>query len=264
MSVRPRNRQPLGTGGIVRLGSSNLNPNLSEFVDNGTPGFPADSFITVENRLAQPLNVSPSLFGASPDYASYETVPPLTRSTVPIDPQRGVLLTVNPEIALNDRDGIGTPVVRTFEKRTIPYRLHSDGAAPSEPVYPLERCMFATQDLVFVPGNVSFYFVGGAWPGASNRQMASGADGICIVAVTCFLYGVSALPAGSLFEAGAYYDPDNTSQKVAIPLAFGGNVTPVGTRVTFAVNGAVAIGFGVGGAGSVSATFGFWIGMPGA
>jgi hypothetical protein len=122
--------------------------------------------------------------------------------------------------------------------------------------------MFATQDLITTPGVVSYYFVGGAWPGASNKQMALGADGVCIVAVTCLIYANS-MPANSLFEAGCYYDPDNGSQKVALPIAMG-QITPVGTRVTFSVNGPVAIGFGIGGTGGVSCTFGFYIGMPGA
>lgn len=265
MAVRPRNRQPGGTGGIARLGNSNLNPVLSEFIDNGTPGFPADSFITVENRLSQPLNVSPSFAGAAADYSSYYTVPPLTRSTVPIDPQRGVLLSVSNELSILDRDGSSISQLRTFEKRTIAYRLHSDGAAPSEPLYPLNRCLFASQDYIVNQGAVSFAFVGGAWPGASNNRMALGIDGICIVAITMLVYNNSLTTGAgplSILDVGCYYDPDNTTQKVALITA--ANFTPVGTRITMETGGCVAIGFGIGGTGAISISCGFYIGVPGA
>lgn len=259
MSQRPRNTVGGGTGGIAQLGFSNTNPNLSEFIDNGAPGFPNDSFITVENRLSQPINVAPSLFGASADYSSYFTVPPLTRSTIPIDPERGVLLSVDNTTQIFARDASALQLL-TYEKRTVPYRLHSNGAAPSEPLYPLHRCLFASNDLIINPAGLNFQFVGGAWPGIANQQMAVGPDGICIVAVTLEVYNNS-MNAGSIIDMGYYLDPTNSSQFTALNLAPSG--IPVGTRITLALPGAVAIAFSSPGGGPYSITCGYWIGIPG-
>ena len=262
MSQRPRNAQPLGTGGIARLGYSFLDPELSEFVSNGTPGFPADSFITVENRLGQPLNVSPAFSDGSPDYSSYYSVPPITRSTVPIDPQRGVSLGVSSDIFINDRSGVGTPTNRTFEKRTVPYRLHSNGAAPSEPLYPLDTCMVASDDfgLVFSGPSTRTAFVGSAWPGGATAQMATGPDGICIVYVAYAIEIASGFGGTDLFQVTAFPDPAGSQHYTwcfGVPLV-------AGQMIGLALPGVVAVQASIASASaSVSATGMYWIGAPG-
>jgi len=261
MSLRPRNRQSSGTGGIVRLGNSLVNPVLSEFVDNGSPGFPNDSFITVENRLSQPLNVSSSLFGASADYGSYYTVPPLTRSTIPIDPERGVLISCDNNLQIFDRD-TSALVTRTFDKRTVPYRLHSDGAAPSEPIYPLERCLNASNDIIVNAGGTFYQFVGGAWPGASNNRLAQGEDDICMVAATFYIYNQGIVAGANILELAQYFDVSNPSQKLSHVLCSA--ATPVGSRITVALAGPVAIALAVASAGTISVSCSFWVGVPGA
>jgi len=264
LSQRPRNAQPLGTGGIARLGSSFLAPVLSEFVDNGTPGFPADSFITVENRLSQPINVSPAFSDGSADYSSYYTVPPITRSTVPIDPQRGVLLGVSDDIFINDRTGIGNVTRRTFEKRTIPYRLHSEGAAPSEPLYPLERCMVASNDVILTGGGPSgnTAFVGTAWPGGSTAQMATGPDGICIVGVAYTIENVSNFVSGNLLQVTAFPDPAGPEKFTWVPQSLG--LTP-GDVIFIAIPGCVAVTMSLAGNATTQVTYNgmYYIGMPG-
>jgi len=261
MSVRPRNKQPLGTGGIARLGYSILNPVLSQFVENGTPGFPADSFITVENRLGQPINVSPAFSDGSPDYSSYYTVPPITRSTVPIDPQRGVLLAVSSDIFVNDRTGIGNPTNRTFEKRTIAYRLHSDGAAPSEPLYPIERCFVGSNDFILSSAPSSnTAFVGTAWPGGSTQQMATGPDGTCIVYAAYAIEAASGFGASDLLQISAYPDPASGQRFVwcyGLPVV-------AGQMIGLALPGVVAVTMSLATTtGTVTMTGMYYIGMPG-
>jgi hypothetical protein len=264
LSQRPRNRQPLGTGGIARLGSSFLAPVLSEFIDNGTPGFPADSFITVENRLTQPINVSPAFSDGSADYSSYYAVPPITRSTVPIDPQRGVLLGVSDDTFINDRTGVGTVTRRTFEKRTIPYRLHSDGAAPSEPLYPLERCMVASNDVILSGGGPSTNtaFVGSAWPGGATAQMATGPDGICIVGIALTIEAVSNMPSTGLLQVTAFPDPAGPEKFTYVPM---GAALVAGQVIFIALPGVVAVTTSISGIATTSVTYTgmYWIGVPG-
>jgi hypothetical protein len=257
--LRPRNAQPLGTGGIARLGNSFLSPVLSEFVSNGSPGSPADSFITVENRLSQPLTISPAFQDGSPDYNQYFTVPPLTRSTAPIDPQRGVLITADNGIRLIDRSS-GTMLTRTFEKRTIPYRLHSDGAAPSEPLYPLDRCLMAEQDVSTL--TTVTLFCGPGWPQVGANKVADGIDGMVFAAVTIMIQS-GVVPANSLIQMNAFYDSSNPTQRTGgwTPFVTGDGA---GTMATIALNGATAVEIGIGGTiVAMSLSMMFWVGIPG-
>jgi hypothetical protein len=263
LSQRPRNQQPLGTGGVARLGYSFLDPELSEFIANGTPGFPADSFITVENRLTQPMNVSPAFSDGSADYSSYYSVPPITRSTVPIDPQRGVILGVSSDIFINDRAGIGVVTNRTFERRTIPYRLHSNGAAPSEPLYPLDTCMVASDDFVLTALGASSRtaFVGSAWPGGATAQMATGPDGICIVGAAWCVEVVSGFGSTDLLQVSAYPDPAGSQRFVYVPM---GNGLAAGQVIFLALPGVVAVTMSLASStAQVTMSGMYYIGIPG-
>ena len=265
MSLRPRNRQPQGTGGFARLGASYLQPNLSEFVSNGTPGFPADSFITVENRLSQPVNVSPAFQDGSPDFPIYFTIPAITRSTVPIDPERGVLLTVASDIQLTARSFTGNKEQRYFQKRSVPYRLHSNGAAPSEPLYPIWACQAAEFE-VSVTGTQSQQVYVGGWPITAANKIATGPDDICMVAVT--LVQFQQVRSGGIVELDGLYDPDapqnNASQGGMI--MFSGN-DPIGAAATVSVYGATCVRIGIAtgvGADTWTGSLIAWLGIPGA
>jgi len=175
-----------------------------------------------------------------------------------------VLLGVSSDIFINDRSGVGTPTNRTFEKRTIPYRLHSDGAAPSEPLYPLERCMVASNDVILSGGGPSSNtaFVGSAWPGGATAQMATGPDGTCIVGVAYAIEAVSNMPSSGLFQIAAYPDPAGPEKFIWVPMS---SAIVAGQVIFVAIPGCVAVTTSIAGIAATSVTYTgmYYIGMPG-
>jgi hypothetical protein len=161
----------MAQSGITTLGSSNIGPVLSDWLDNQA----GDSWLTLDNRLSVAIGATPAWAEGSPDLPVAFTLPALRRSTIPIDPSRGVQLQVLDtqqllapanylELASVEIFG-GTPLVpppggttTRFVKRSLPYLLHSAGGAPSELLYPPETWLPAvTQVLLTGPAGAQLW-----------------------------------------------------------------------------------------------------------
>jgi hypothetical protein len=158
--------------GITTLGSSNISPALSDWLDNQA----GDSWLTLDNRLSVAIAAAPAWAEGSPDLPVGFTLPALRRSTIPIDPGKGVQLQVlDTQQLLNPANYLqlagvelftsplapppGGPTAR-FVKRSLPYLLHSAGGAPSELLYPPETWLPATTVCLLTGPAGAQYWVG--------------------------------------------------------------------------------------------------------
>lgn len=247
--------------GVVSLGASTVNPALSAFVPNGEAGHPADSFITVENRGAMAVAVTPAWNDSSPDSNYGFTVPAISRATLPIDPERGVLLTALPVF----RALRGTMVARHVGRRNVLYSLHNAGApAGPEPLYPPHALVAVDTDFTLATGGLNNYYVGPTGA-ASGTQIAPAPEDICIVALSLQLT-TGQLLAPDVISMTPHLDPTAPNENSPggwIP--FCSADTP-GASTTFAMRGAFA--FDVGFAGVGAETVGIhaivWCGVPAA
>lgn len=283
----------MATSGMVVLGSSAIAPVLTDWIDNQDGA----SWLTLDNRLGQAIGVAPAWAEGSPDLPIPLTCPALRRTTVPIDPGKGVQVSVLDTQQLTGTPNYlqvegfelfaapliappGGPTVR-YAKRTIPYLLHDAGAAPSDLLYPPETWVPSTYNVaVSGPGGVGagIYWVGqqpnAAQGLALSQQLAYVPADTPIMAATFTLMpgstvsqsvwgGVTCCLIGDLFT-----NPPGLALNNAIgqQLIFS-TYDQVGATVTIPCLGCAGLGLGLSSA-ITSATEEFnyqlviWLGVP--
>jgi len=205
----------MATSGLVQLGSSSISPILTDWLDNAEGA----SWLTLDNRLPCAIGATPAWAEGRPDLAVPFTLPALRRTTVPIDPAKGVQLQV-----LDTQQITGTPYYLQVagaelfatplipppggptvkvHKRTCPYLLHDAGGAPSDLLYPPETWVPAVITLDEGPGGGggrSVFWVGNQvdTPNglAATQQLAYVPSDTAIMALTFTL-----LPGSSVSQA---------------------------------------------------------------
>jgi hypothetical protein len=277
------------SSGVLALGPAYRNPILSKWIANDDN----DSWITVENRCALPIDVTPSFSDGSQDLVYGFTVPALMRHTVPILPDRGVQLSQMQATPTNGNTApasVGNMVTglpfglasvsnasgniagRYCGLNNVPYLLHSAGGAPSEEIYPVESLICSAQSVIVTASQVFTHWVGyNAIGSASTNLDVVGPVDMCLIAQTFQIEALAITGTGPATLVVQYiYDrnaPFPTPQLEGGALAW---ITgqPIGTETTILARGAVgyALGIAGGGAGSDTITVNVvdWVGSPGA
>jgi len=253
----------MATSGLVQLGSSSIGPILTDWLDNGEGA----SWLTLDNRLPVAIGATPAWAEGSPDLPVPFTLPALRRTTVPIDPSKGVQLQVLDtqqitglpnylQVAGIDLFAVpmiappGGPTVKVH-KRTCPYLLHDAGGAPSDLLYPPETWVPAVIQLDEGPGGgggVGVFWVGNQTdvPNglALSQQLAYVPSDTCIMALTFTLMPGSTVSGSTVsspqgFTCGLlgdlYSQPAgvNVNSLIGQQLVFGPS-DQVGSTVTLA------------------------------
>jgi hypothetical protein len=280
--------------GTVVLGSSNIAPVLTDWLDNQE----GNTWLTLDNRLPVDIAASPAWAKGSPDLGAGLVLPALHRSTVPVDPEKGVQLAVldtqqitspSSYVQLAGASLFAPPLnpppggpTQRWVKRRCPYLLHSNGGAPLAELYPPATWQPSVTLLLFGPGGgggVAIYWVGQAAdvPNglASSQQLAWVPPDTCIMAATFTLLPGSTVlgsgPAGSGFCAGAIGDPETSPPGTGVNTLAGqqlifGPQDFVGATVTIPMQGARAVGVGLSfntGATEVyNVAMTAWLGVP--
>lgn len=273
--------------GVIAIAPSFKNPLLTKWVANPDE----DGWVTVENRLALPIDVTPAFADGSQEVAYGFTVPAMMRSTVPILKDRGVQFScfnptptngnTAPAAVGNNASGVpfglasrsnasGNTIGRYVGKNNVPYMLHDNGGAPSEPVYPVESLLCSVQSEVILASQSPTFWVGyNSIGNPSTNVDAYGPVDMCIVAQTFQLQALNFTGATEQALVQYIYDRDAPFPN---PQLEGGtviatNVTPIGSTLTVDARGAVGYTLGIaGGAGTDTCTVNIidWIGSPGA
>jgi len=283
------------TAGLTQLGSSAIAPALVDWFDNPE----ANSWLTLDNRLPCAIAASPAWALGSPDLAVGMTLPALRRTTVPIDPGKGVQLSVLDTaqrtapanyLEVTGYDLFGPPInpppggpTVKIHKRTCPYLLHDAGAAPSDLLYPPESWMPAAFTLQLGPGGGGgrgVYWVGNQ-PDTANglalsQQLAYVPADTANMALTFTLLQTSSVSGGGGASGNGfcvcllgdlYSQPAGTNLNSAIgdQLIFGPSDF-VGSTVTIPGLGMQGFGAGLGSLTPSTDTYNVeavaWLGVP--
>ena len=243
------------TVGNVALGNSVVGPNLVEYIDN----LYGNNFITVENRYSMSVGVMSAYQQGAEDSSIPFTVPALTRATVPIDPGRGVQLTVSNSDGTIDRsNGVIHP--RNYIKRNIPYRLHNDGLQPQEELYPPQSWVPSAADFNVTVGgaNPTYYCI----PVVPANNVASGGSDTCFVNC-CIFVASNTFSSNAFLEVDGLFDPNASPffETLALPIW---STDPVGTIANVLCRGCIGLRFSAGGtSGTVGMSVLFGLGFPG-
>src|SRR5215831_10316999 len=195
--------------GVVALGPSLRNSLTTKWIANDDK----DEWITIENRCALPIDVTPGFSDGSQDLVYGFTVPALERHTVPILSDRGVQLSQLPPTPTNGNTappsvgvgfGLGTVsnasgniVGRYCGKNNVPYMLHSNGGAPSEKIYPEESLVQSVQSVIVVASTAFVHWVGyNAIGSASTNLDAVGPVDMCLIAQTYQIEAIAVTGTG--------------------------------------------------------------------
>jgi hypothetical protein len=248
--------------GLVTLGPSVTQPNLVDWLDNQDGA----AWLTFDNRLSVSVGAVPAYSEGSPDQQPLLQLPALTRSTIPIDPAKGVQLQVLAHNRFQGPQSAPLALDLFAVKRSCPYMLHNAGGAPSCPLYPTEALVPATTNVAASGSGSADFWVGTSAPPAflTALQLAAGPADTCIVAATVVLQQpVTYTTSVSLMAATLWMDLDDASPSLGgytlfVPGEAGG------ASATFDCCGAQALRISSGGAAADFAAYALtaWLGVP--
>ncbi len=251
----------MANAGLVTLGPSTIQPIVVDWLDNSD----GDTWLTFDNRLSVAVGAVPAYSEGSPDQGVLFVLPALTRSTIPLDPRKGVQL----EVAAGNRFA-GTqssPLLfdSPFCKRSCPYLLHSAGGAPSCPLYPAESLVPATINVAMTGISQVNLWVGQSAPPTflPSQQLALAPPDTCIVAATVVVQQPPTyvqVNDGLLYQLWMDLDAGNPTLQGATLVVPGDTA---GTTATFDCAGAQALQLQNGVAGDFLALgVTAWLGVP--
>jgi hypothetical protein len=248
--------------GLVTLGPSVTQPNLIDWLDNQEGA----SWLTFDNRLSVSVGAVPAYSEGSPDQQPLLQLPALTRSTIPIDPGKGVQLSVLPHNQYAGAQSAPLAFDLHCVKRSCPYMLHNAGGAPSCPLYPVESLVPATINVAATGISVTNFWVGASAPPTflPALQLAAGPPDTCIIACTIGLQQTPAYTTSlSVLQASLWMDLDDVSIQLGDLTLFVPGDT-AGASATFDCCGAQAIQVGSGAVAADFAAYGLtaWLGVP--
>lgn len=268
--------------GVVALSPSFKAPLTTKWIANEDE----DTWITIENRCALPLDVTPSFADGSQDLVYGFTVPAMYRVTVPILPDRGVQLSCMQPTPTNGNTApfnVGLPfgfatvsnasgnlAGRYCGKNNVPYMLHSNGGAPSEPLYPVESCIQSAQSFSLLASQTAVHWISYNQIGSASTNLDfAGPVDACLVAQTFQVISCNFTGTNEIAVVQYIYDRDSAFPN---PDLEGGTIfytqgQPFGVATTVEARGAVGYALGIaGGSGTdtLSVNVIDWIGSPGA
>jgi hypothetical protein len=256
-------------------------PNGSLVGQGGNEQAPAAAtWLTLENRFPLPLAVGSIPVGAaggSSAIAVPQTIPPLSRATVPVDPWADVAWQI-----ISAKSGVR---VHRAGARSCPYVLHDQGAPNCGPLYPFPEHTgsWATSDVFTfptftVPALAQNYCEVALYadrpvptPGPDVRRITfqQTSRDACLMAlhITLVDHPVASLPWSTLWVAPAYdYDEATATYQAAItsnlyqtPFADG---LPKGSSGIIPCPGAWGVLLVNTGASTITLSCNAWVGVP--